>query len=250
MDTSTTMPTEYSRQSPYSDPGQHAGLLAAVAPDRASVSAAARAAIVHYRSGLEPSDDQRGDPDRRWLTSILDAAVARQPGPIDAPRAAARQVTGCCRDHTLLALGVLREHGVPARSRVGFAGYFTPSFHHDHVVVEEWDGQRWVRWDPELEPGSEWDFDPRDMPTGPAAPFQTAAEAWRAIRAGEADPTRYGVDPSLPHLGGKDFVRDYVLLEVAHRQCDELLLWDLWGPMLQTGLPGVPELAARAGLQV
>jgi transglutaminase-like putative cysteine protease len=242
-------PADHARHSACSDPGPHADLLAAVPPDRASIAAAARSAVVHYRAG-SPSltDEQRADPDRRWLSSILDAAAERSSAPLGSPRDLARQVAGCCRDHTLFSIGVLRQHGVPARSRVGFAGYFQPPFHHDHVVVEEWDGQRWVRWDPELEPAPHWGFDVQDMPVGPGAPFQTAAQVWRAVRAGEADPASYGVDPSLPHLGGKDFVRDYVVLELAHRQRDELLLWDLWGPMLRAEVPA--ELVARAGIDV
>jgi hypothetical protein len=240
---------DYARHSAYSDPGPHAGLLAAVAPEPASIGAAARAAVVHYRAGgTTLTAEQREDPDRRWLASILDVAAVRCPGPLDAPRDPARQVAGCCRDHTLLSVGVLREHGVPARSRIGFAGYFRPGFWHDHVVVEHWDGTRWVRWDAELTPEGPWDFAVHDMPTGPRGPFRTAAEVWRAVRAGEVDPASYGVDPELPHLCGKDFVRDYVLLEVAHRLRDELLLWDLWGPMLAVGPPAAGELAASAGI--
>jgi hypothetical protein len=239
--------SDYARHSPYSDPGPHAGLLAAVPPDRASVATAARSAVVHYRAGNpELSDEQRADPDLRWLAKMLDAATARQAGPIDAPRDLARQVGGCCRDHTLLSVGALRQHGVPARSRVGFAGYFEPSFHYDHVVVEVWDDGRWVRWDPELEPGP--GFDVRDMPVGPGAPFETAAEVWRAVRSGAADATAYGVDSSLPHLCGKEFVRDEVLLELAHRERDEVLLWDLWGPMLRA--PFLAELVGRADVAV
>ncbi|MFE5308591.1 hypothetical protein [Isoptericola sp. NPDC056605] len=249
----TTAPTlaDYARHSAFSDPGPHADLLRAVGPDPASAGAAACATIVHYRAGNpELTDEQSADIDRRWLSSILDGAVARQAGPLAAPRDHARQVAGCCRDHTLFALGVLRQHGVPARSRIGFAGYFEPPFFHDHVVVEHWaegedDGAgRWVRWDPELTPDGPWDFDVRDMPTGPASPFPTAAEVWQAIRAGEVDPASYGVAPGIPELGGRDFVRGYVLLELAHRMRDEVLLWDVWGAT-PDDVPGVTELWAH-----
>jgi hypothetical protein len=101
------------------------------------------------------------------------------------------------------------------------------------VVGERWDGTRWVRFDPELSQ-EDFDFDVHDMPTGPDSPFPTAAESWLAIRAGTADPATYGVDRDLPGLSGRDFVRDYVLLEVAHRHRDELLLWDLWGSRLRS----------------
>lgn len=241
---------DYARHSTFSHPGPHAAALRAITPDVASIGAAARAAVVHYRAGNpELTAEQAADVDRRWLSSLLDAAVARQPGPLDAPRDPARQVAGCCRDHTLLSVGVLREHGVPARSRIGFAGYFEPPFFHDHVVVEHWQaddagGGRWVRWDPELDPDGTRGFDVRDMPTGPASPFPTAAEVWQAIRAGEVDPASYGVDPGQPQLDGKGFVRSYVLLELAHRMRDEVLLWDVWGAA--PGLPGVAELLAAS----
>lgn len=238
---------DYARHSAYSDPGPHADLLRAVDPTPAATGAAACATIVHYRAGSpELTDAQRADIDQRWLAAILGTAVARQPGPLDAARDVTRQVAGCCRDHTLFSLGVLREHGVPARSRIGFAGYFNAPFFNDHVVVEHWDAvsERWVRWDPELPDDGTWGFDPRDMPTGPTSPFPTAGEVWRAIRAGEVDPASYGVDPGMPHLGGKDFVRGYVLLELAHRMRDEVLLWDVWGGT-PDDVPGVAELWAQ-----
>jgi hypothetical protein len=236
---------DYAHHSRFTDPGPHADGLGAIPPDPARIAAAARRVVVHYRAGRPPlSPEQRADPDRRWVASILDAAADRQPGPLDAPRDLALQVAGCCRDHTLFSVAVLRQHGVPARSRIGFAGYFEPWFHHDHVVVESWDGGRWVRWDSELDPTEHWGFDVTDMPVGTGAPFESAAEVWRAIRSGAADPAAYGVDRSLPELGGHAFVRESVLLELAHRQRDELLLWDLWGPMLRS--PAVADVVARA----
>ncbi|MFI9488043.1 transglutaminase domain-containing protein [Promicromonospora sp. NPDC052451] len=224
---------DYTDHSPYSNPGNHAGYFAELSTDPEALHRFACTAVVHYRAGGPAlTEAQKADPDRRWLSSILDAAESR--APLDGPRTQAQQVAGCCRDHTLLTLGVLRTHDVPARSRIGFARYITPDWHTDHVVGERWDGTRWVRYDPELDQ-VDFDFDVHDMPTGPASPFLTAAEAWLAIRAGTADPATFGVGPDLPEdVRGRDFVRSYVLYEVAHRHRDELLLWDLWGPQLGT----------------
>ncbi|GAB2469849.1 hypothetical protein GCM10027063_07780 [Promicromonospora xylanilytica] len=223
---------DYSDHSPYSNPGNHAGYFSELSTDPEELHRFVCSAVMHYRSeGPALTETQKADPDRRWLTSILDAAETR--APLDGPRTRAQQVAGCCRDHTLLALGVLRTQGIPARSRIGFATYFTPGWNSDHVVGERWDGDRWVRFDPELDQ-DDFDFDVNDIPTGPGSPFLTAAESWLAIRGGTADPETFGVGPDLPHLHGKDFVRYYVLFEVAHRHRDELLLWDLWGPELGT----------------
>lgn len=255
---------DWATHSPYSDPAPHTDLLTAIAPEPAAVHRAACATVVHYRDPDlpgGPSPEQWQDIDRRWLSSTLDAATERAPGPLDAARDLTRKVAGCCRDHTLFSLGVLRGHGVPARSRIGFARYFEPGFRVDHVVVEHWDGTRWVRWDPELTPGDAGDFDPHDMPVtvtrDPASdldqPFLTAAQAWLAIRAGVADPATFGV-AGVRELSGADLVRRYVLLEVAHRHRDELLLWDVWGPAVGTVPDDAPEAvgkraAAAAGLR-
>ena len=118
---------------------------------------------------------------------------------------------------------------MPARNVVGFAGYFEPPFHHDHVVVEYWDGRRWVLTDPELTARS-FAFDVRDMSRGVEAGFQTAAQVWQGYRSGRLDPDQYGVAPDLP-LRGPDFIAAYVVFQVAHRYGDKLLLWDDWGEL-------------------
>jgi hypothetical protein len=139
------------------------------------------------------------------------------------------RVFGCCRDHTLFCVAALRQRGIPARSRVGFAGYLMDDFFADHVGVELWTGDRWRRFDPEQSPDRD-DFDMLDLPFGPQAPFVSASEVWLEARAGRVDPHDYGIFPGSP-IGGLSFIRDYVIRELAHRQRDELLLWDEWGAM-------------------
>ncbi|MGY4643555.1 transglutaminase-like domain-containing protein [Cellulomonas sp. URHB0016] len=249
------MPTidAYAQHSRYSDPGIHAALLADIAPTPAALHQAACATLVHYRGqASELADGQVADVDLRWLADVLDVATARVPGPLATDRPVPDRVAGCCRDFTLLAVGALREHGIPARSRIGFAGYFEEGFHYDHVVAERWDGHRWVRFDAMLDPArglrpgqrpgpQGWGFDVHDIPAGAGAPFQTAAEVWLQVRAGTVDASVFGVDPSLPELGGAEFVRQYVLMELAHRQRDELLLWDLWSAVPDDVWRAVPK---------
>jgi hypothetical protein len=221
-------PERWATHSPYSDPGRHRPLLAALDAHPSTVCAAARNVIGHYREELTQLPAARHDEvNNRWLERILEVDQSRHPQPLTAPRPREDRVAGCCRDHTLFAVGALREHRVPARSRIGFAGYFAPDFHHDHVVLEHWAGDRWVRTDPELPDGDSLGFDARDMPTGAGAPFETAAEVWRGIRDGRLDPDTYGVLPGSPWRGVQ-FVARYLVYEVAHRFGDELLLWDDW----------------------
>ena len=242
-------PNAYAVHSPYSDPGRYAGLLQALPGTAVDLCAAARNVIAHYRAEVPDLPEERhSEIDSRWLEVILSIDQERHGTPLTAPRASAERVAGCCRDHTLFVVGGLREHGVPARSRVGFARYFTPGYHHDHVIVEYRDGGRWRRTDPELAPGRA-DFDPGDIGAGPDAPFQTAAEVWRGYRAGELDPETYGVFPGS-EFGGPEFIRSYVSFEVANRCADELLLWDDWGATAGGGgeemIDRLAELLVRA----
>ena len=184
------------RHTAYSDPGGLGALLGAVPADPAAISEVARNLVVHYRaSGHELPADTVADINLCWLDAILETDQRRHGRPPAEPRDPQQRVQGCCRDHTLFAVGVLRQHGVRSRSRVGFAGYFSPGHH---------------------------------------APFETAAEAWRRYRAGELDPATYAVEPGS-EIGGPWFIRNYVFLEVAHRYGDELLLWDGWGAMTGPG---------------
>ena len=124
-----------------------------------------------------------------------------------------------------LHVALLRWHGIPARARAGFGGYFEPGWA-DHWITEHWDGVRWVRHDAQI--GREvaellaLDFDPADQPPGK---FLTGAEAWRLCRAGEADPREFGIFDER----GLHFVLGDLLLDLVALNKVELLPWDMIG---------------------
>lgn len=231
---------DHARHTAFSDPGRHADLFDELPVEPAALGAVSRNVIVHYRfSGHELPTETRGEVNSRWLEAIIDADQGRNGFPLRETREPTRRVQGCCRDHTLFCVGALRHHGIPARSRVGFAGYFVDGWHHDHVVVEAFLDGRWQRFDPEIEEASAELPTPGDIGScelgGPG--FVTAAQAWVGHRAGEIDPQTYGVGPDVPVFRGERFVFDQVIYEVAHLHGDEMLLWDWWG---RIGEPGEP----------
>ncbi|MGO2821720.1 MAG: transglutaminase domain-containing protein [Brachybacterium tyrofermentans] len=230
------VPADWARHTPTSDPGRFATLLDGVDPDHAEIGPVVRTLLAHYRAQAEDLPaTSRHDVDLRWVEEMLAVDQQRHPGlALSAHREIGERLQGCCRDHTLLAVSILRHHGVPARSRVGFADYFLTDWHSDHVVVEMHDGNRWRRVDTEVEQGSGLLPDPLDLETGPGAPFLSAAEAFRALRAGTLDAASYGVAPGHP-LSGEDFVLSEVFWELAHRYGDETLLWDGWGAIPAPG---------------
>src|SRR5579859_7107237 len=178
---------DYARQSRYTDPGPYASLLDDLPTDVRELAAVVRNVVVHYRaSGIAFTADRLAEIDHRWLERLLATDQRRNAAPLAAPRAEADRVVGCCRDFTLLTVAALRHRGIPARSRVGFAGYFSPDFHTDHVIAEYWNGERWVFVDAELDPTETLPFDPADLPREGATPdgtppFRTAAQVWTAF---------------------------------------------------------------------
>ena len=194
----------------YSDPGKNVHLLQAEALDLSIVCRVAQNTIAHYRTDSVPlPESSNADINARWLSRILDLDQGRHGVPLQHERPEAERVQGCCRDHALLAVSILREHGIPARSRVGFATYLHPNTRTDHVVAEAWTGNRWLRFDPGI-PGPRGQVDdPLDIPTGDGSPFLTAAAAWSGfrqsgdsiddlgVRAGAVD-VKAAVRPRLP----------------------------------------------------
>lgn len=221
----------YLSHTAYSDPGRFRDRWDVVRDgDAAAAAAIARNLLYHYRAdGIRVPDDRRSDIDSRWCARILELDARRHPDAVDVPREKSERVAGCCRDFTLLTVSVLRDRGIPARGRVGFAGYFGAEYHYDHVIVEWWDGVRWVRCDAQLEP-TWFAFETTDLPREGLSGFASAAEVWLAIRRGDADPRTFGVFPESP-FSGRAFVFDYVIRDVAQLNGDELLLWDVWGGM-------------------
>ena len=123
------VPADWARQTPASDPGPWASPLAAVPPRPAEIGQVVRNLVAHYRGQeAELPAATRGDVDLRWVADMLATDHRRHGGrPLDAERAVGERLQGCCRDHSLLAVAILRHHHVPARCRVGFANYFVPA---------------------------------------------------------------------------------------------------------------------------
>jgi hypothetical protein len=217
------MMQRYREQTRFSDPGRFGALLDDLPADLPALMAAVRNLVVHYRAaGITFTGPRLAEIDSRWVSRILELDQERFAAPLDRPRPEADRVVGCCRDFALLTVAALRRRGVPARTRVGFSPYFAEDWNYDHVVAEVWNGRRWVLADPQLDPAA-YPFDTADVPQ-----FITAAQAWTSHRRGLIDADRYGVDPSLP-FRGHQYLLDAVLLELAHRKGDEVLLWDQWG---------------------
>ena len=177
----------------------------------------------------------------RAVERILDHLLA-DGRPITQARPPAERVGATCRNFTVLTVAALRAHGVPARARCGFGGYFPGDTMEDHWVAEYWDG-RWVLADAQIDDRqrAQWgvEFDTGDVPRDQ---FVVAGQAWRRCRSGADDPGRYGLS-GLSEFGdwwiAANLIRDVAALAEL-----ELLPWDVWGAMPEPDDEITPDLVA------
>lgn len=180
--------------------------------------------------GLEPGKLPLDDLQLRAADEIVARICRHDSRPFGVAREPARRFCGNCRHHTVLLCALLRAHGLPVRARCGFAGYFQPGFFVDHWVAEVWNGERgaWQLVDAQLDAAQRAafriGFDPLDVPR---SAFLVGGEAWRRVRAGEADPAKFGI----LDMNGVWFVAGNVVRDLAALAKRELLPWDVWGAM-------------------
>lgn len=184
------------------------------------------------RYGYPVPDERQEEVQVRHAAQKLSLTLARNPGGLNAPRTPAERQISNCRDFTTLTVALLRQQGIPARARCGFATYFVPDQVVDHWVVEYWNTaeQRWVWVDAQLDEFQceqlHVSFNPLDIKPGH---FLTGGDAWLLCRRGAADPDRFGIFD----MHGWGFVRGNVLRDLAALNKVELLPWDLWGVLLK-----------------
>ncbi|WP_406443290.1 transglutaminase-like domain-containing protein [Streptomyces sp. NBC_01613] len=240
--------TFYATHSPFSDPGELVHAYGDLPRDPAELACIARDLVIHRLEGdlfghTHPVDRLHNDAETRYVDDILRILVARDDAPLHVRREVGDRFVGTCRDFSLLHCSFLRQAGIPARIRIGFADYFgSNGFHCDHVVTEYWDEERgWLFADAQLADPfvtGHWnvDFDPMDVPRDR---FLVAGEAWRAIRERGADPTTFGLHPPAEGpFWGERYVSGSIRLDLAALNKVETLLWDVWGE--DEGKPGEP----------
>ncbi|HEV2185675.1 MAG TPA: transglutaminase domain-containing protein [Stellaceae bacterium] len=217
----------YARHSRWSDPGRFAACLDPVSADPSALPEIVGGLVLHPL--FAPAGADRSEASLRSIPEILAALLAHDNRPLDRVREQSKRVIGTCRNYALLACAILRQHGTPARLRVGFADYFTPDFWEDHWVCEYHDGRDWRLLDAELTTAVRRrlaiGFDPADVPRDR---LLAAGPAWLGLRRGEHKAARFGV--SILGIAGPGFVAGTLARDLAALAMEEMMPWDYWGP--------------------
>lgn len=223
----------YTSQSSTTDPGKYVDLYEGIPADVPQ--------IVDIVQGVLLSLDQVGSGPisisgerinkEIHLTSVkemLQCISNTDERPLIFTRPIEERMVGICAQHAMLTCSILRDKGIPARTRGGFAMYFTGNRHHDHWICEYWNTseERWVQVDSELndvvKERLNITFNTSDLPPDK---FITGAEIWEACRAGKENPSHFGVMGD-EWAGGWDFVLCEMVLDFLALNKIERLPWD------------------------
>jgi hypothetical protein len=220
-----------------SSPGRRAGLLKELPQGPQALAGVVQGLLMHEHIastyGLTLDGEQHAQAQVRSVEGMLDGIARHDARPLTAARAPGDRQVGVCRHFTLMHVAMLREQGVAARARCGFAAYFMEGKVLDHWVTEYWNEsrKRWVLVDSQLDAHQcrlfKIDFDPLDVPRDK---FLVAGDAWTLCRSGKADPGAFGV----LDMFGFWFIAGNVIRDVAALNNREMLPWDMWGGMSQT----------------
>ena len=141
-------------------------------------------AVVSRYAGVLPEGRTREDSDFYSVQDMLRELAIRNPRGLTMERKPAERLVLSCRFNAMLLVSVMKSRGVPARVRVGFAGYIDPESgkHFDHWITEIWneDEGRWMSVDGDT---NRVDFNE----------FELAGDVWLKARKGKIEPLNYGV---------------------------------------------------------
>ncbi len=184
---------DFSKHDAMSHPGAHRYAMASCGDDVAGLCEAVQGLLLHDHYGgllygIPPDGFLERSRVTQPVTTRLDAVLSLDPSPLSQARNVHDREVGTCRDFALLLTSLLREQGMAARVRCGFASYFTPGQMEDHWVCECWveEERRWARIDAQLD-GAHCShlsigFDTTDLP---ADCFVSGVDAWRRVRSDE-----------------------------------------------------------------
>ena len=102
---------------------------------------------------LELPKSRIEDISLKTIQEVLDKIKGLENHPLAVPREPKKRVVTICKHFAMLLCSMLREKGIPARTRCGFATYFQGGWFEDHWICEYWNNKqkRWVRVDPQID---------------------------------------------------------------------------------------------------
>lgn len=185
--------------------------------------------------GLDTPRERHREIYLRTVPEMLKRILELDQSSLTMKRQPEKRKVSLCRDFAVLLVSMLRHQSVPARVRVGFAGYYrskTPRYW-DHRIAEYWNEvlNRWVLVDamteePILE-RLRFNIDPLNVDGN--SQFLLAGDVWQRCRAGKANPQEFGDSPD--DLGMPP-IRYALLQDFDYLNKNELVGFDAWHELI------------------
>jgi excinuclease ABC subunit A len=185
--------------------------------------------------GLDTPQERHREIYLRTVPEMLKRILELDSSPLTVKRPPQKRKVSLCRDFAVLLTSMLRHQSVPARVRVGFAGYYrseTPRYW-DHRIAEYWNDRsnRWVLVDAMTEEPilERLRFKIDSLNIDSSSQFLLAGEVWQRCRAGKAEPQEFGDSPDdlgLPPI------RYALLQDFDYLNKNELVGFDSWHSLI------------------
>lgn len=225
----------YTRQGRMTDAGAMDALLKDAPSDIPGMVAFIQNVLMHMHwagaYGVQLTPERRDESNLRSLKDMLTSIKRQDDRPLSVTRTPGQHGVGVCRHFSVFGVALFRRAGIPARARVGFGAYFNPGTFEDHWVVEYWNGREWQLLDAQIDAVQRSKlhlaFDTLNVPRDQ---FIIAGDAWQQCRSGRAQAKNFGIFD----LRGLWFIAGNVLRDFASLNLEEMLPWDVWGPMIMS----------------
>ena len=217
----------YTKHTRFTDPSEYASHLDALPVDLDALHTALGGLLIHIWKVQKHHSDllarRSGEIKTRHIRRSLKAMFALDDRPLSITRAESRRLIVDCRHFATLLCAVLRQRGIPARSRWGFATYLEATHYQNHYLCEYWSAKegRWVLEDPDLK-----------LHDVPPDQFITAGRAWQMCREDQNNGTLFGFGRH-PRGQGLSKVRGILVSDFAALNGFEMLSDDWWGMHLK-----------------
>lgn len=217
----------YTRHTRITDPGEFANHLAALPTEMDALHTALGGLLIHIwkiqRDHPDLLSERSGEIKTRHIRRLLAALLALDDRPLSESRAETRRLIVDCRHFAALLCAILRQKGISARSRWGFATYLETTHYQNHCLCEYWNAKegRWVLEDPNLK-----------LHDVPPERFITAGRAWQMCREDQKNGALFGFGRH-PRGQGLAKVRGILVSDFAALNGFEMLSDDWWGMHLK-----------------
>jgi len=225
----------YGRQSIITDPGKYTYMFDDLPSDVLSLVKTVQGLLVSFSwreaYGLKIPQERHREIYLRTVPEMLKQILELDSSSLIVERALKKRKVSLCRDFAVLLVSMLRHQGVPARARVGFAGYYraeTPRYW-DHRIAEYWNEESncWVLVDAMADKTQlellRFRIDPLNVDR--SSQFLLAGEVWQRCRAGKANPWEFG---DSPEDLGMPTIRYALLHDFDYLNKNELVGFDAW----------------------